>query len=452
MLTRAQETNLRLFSVRTISSKGRRLTDPYRRNLRPFHLSTRVAVRAHCIPLRLQVSRTAILPENSALHLLRRRRADDANQARHIHAIPLLKFYCSFSVSLVGIMPCPTQGQGFSPGTTCALPRSSPIRFRRMGVTRVSRYRRTCGRSGTGGLVSVRGRAPAHTNWRADAAGVLVVLGRDCAGYLGAWWATGVSVRLSIGYLQMVPMNAVVSFEVIRCGCASLFHIVGFLYSVSSKHRHSGDYDAIGRIGPPTRMVLHLHSTCGQCCVLYQASSDCGNPAAPSPDALHFIQSIQRRRPSGRAIRPGCLPHLPQVLARPSKSRALARRRTPQQRRGRPNDHRYAPHTFLPLLSSFSLHTRARALSLLRRATMHDQPALSPSPPGHSQHRLKDYPTANALPLQLPIHIHTLHASLVRMRTRHPRSHTRTTTRPSARDMRSRTAPEATTRHRASRS
>jgi hypothetical protein len=286
MPTRAQETNLLLFSASAISSKGRHLTDPYRRHLHLFHLPTRVATPAHCIPLhpqlRLRLSRTTILPENCEVHLLRRRRADDANQARHIHAIPLLKFYCGFSVSLVGIMPYSSYpaGTGF---LTWDYLRAATL-VPRMGVARVSRYRRTCGRSGAVGLVSVRGRAPAHTNWRADVAGVLVVLGRDCAGYLGAWWATGVSVRLSIGYLQMVPMNAAVSFEVIRCGCASLFHIVGFLYSLSSKHRHSGDYDAIGRIGPPTRMVLHLHSTCGQCCVLYQASSDCGNPAAPSPE------------------------------------------------------------------------------------------------------------------------------------------------------------------------
>ncbi|KAN0130546.1 hypothetical protein V8E53_011632 [Lactarius tabidus] len=194
MPTRAQETNLLLFSASAISSKGRHLTDPYRRHLHLFHLPTRVATPAHCIPLhpqlRLRLSRTTILPENSALHLLRRRRADDANQARHIHAIPLLKFYCSFSVSLVGIMPyssCPMQEQGFSPGTTCALPRSSPIRFRRMGVTRVSRYRRTCGRSGTGGLVSVRGRAPAHTNWRADVAGCWLCWGETVRGI----WARG---------------------------------------------------------------------------------------------------------------------------------------------------------------------------------------------------------------------------------------------------------------------
>jgi hypothetical protein len=146
----------------------------------------------------------------------------------------------------------------------------------------------------------------------------------------------------------------------IRCGCAAHFHIFGFLYSISSKHRHSGDYDAMGRIGPPSTercntcippvanavfYIKHRLTAETRLCLLFQSH------------ALYFIQSTPRPSPSGRAIRPRCLPHLPQVLARPSKSRALARRRTPQQRRGRPNDHRYAPpHSHLSSRPSQNSH------------------------------------------------------------------------------------------------
>jgi hypothetical protein len=197
--------------------------------------------------------------------------------------------------------------------------------------------------------------------WRADEAWALVSLRRDRSHHLGTWWATGFFRWLGIGYLTIVPMNAVWQ------GMQSLldvavhfhFHIFGFLYSVSSKHRHSGDYDAMGRIGPPNTercntcippvanavfYIKHRLTAETQLCPLQS-------------HALYFIQSTPRPSPSGRAIRPRCLPHLPQVLARPSKSRALARRRTPQQRRGRPNDHRYAPpHSHLSSRPSQNSH------------------------------------------------------------------------------------------------
>ena len=80
MPTRAQETNLRRFSAGAISGVcepaviSERLTDHARRHLRLFHLSPRAAPRTHGIPhhpqLRLRLSRTSLLPANSALHLL----------------------------------------------------------------------------------------------------------------------------------------------------------------------------------------------------------------------------------------------------------------------------------------------------------------------------------------------------------------------------------------------
>ncbi|KAN0130541.1 hypothetical protein V8E53_011627 [Lactarius tabidus] len=171
MPTRAQETNLCRSSAGAISA----------------------AARSHGIPhhprFHLRLSRTTIFPENSALHLLRRRRADDANQARPIHAIPLLKFYHGFSISIVGIVPY--TGTGFIKSDCLHAATPVPFWCRRTGVARGSWHGRTRGHCGAYILVSVRGRLPAHANWRADAACAVVTLGRDRAQYLSAWWATG---------------------------------------------------------------------------------------------------------------------------------------------------------------------------------------------------------------------------------------------------------------------
>jgi hypothetical protein len=174
-----------------------------------------------------------------------------------------------------------------------------------------------------------------------------------------------------------------------------------------------------------------------------------GNSARGGPQGFRLIEhSIPPGRASERTCQLcGLAGHEKAIrCAGPSKSRTPARRRASQKRRGRLNDHRYAPRPFpVSIFSSFSSRTRARALSLLCRSTLHNQPTLRTPPPRHSQQHLKDHTTINALPLQLPIQIHSIHASLVRMHTCHPGSCTGATTRPSTRDMRSRTAAEAAT-------
>jgi solute carrier family 25 protein 16 len=153
------------------SSEGSAIDQPPpRRHLRLFHLSPRAAARAHGIPhhpqFRLRLSRTPILPPNSALHLLRRRRAhiDDADPIKRdlFHTLPLLKFYRGFSTSLVGIVPY--AGPGSSPGTTCTLRRTS--RFRQTGAAHARRPSRI--------LVSAHSRA----RWRRRSR----IRSRSCAG------------------------------------------------------------------------------------------------------------------------------------------------------------------------------------------------------------------------------------------------------------------------------
>jgi hypothetical protein len=184
------------------------LTLRARRHLGLFHLSPRAATRTYGIPHhpqhRLRLSRTSILPANSALHLLRRRRPahidhdDDDNaddQARPIPHLPAPQI-------LSWLLRQPRRHRALRGNRVphLGLPaRCQHTRFRFAGrpspardAPRGSWYRRTRGRGGADGLVSVRGRAPAHANWRADAAGALVALGRDRACYLGAWWATRV--------------------------------------------------------------------------------------------------------------------------------------------------------------------------------------------------------------------------------------------------------------------
>lgn len=197
-----------IWCVNQSSFRSARLT-PTRRHLRIFHLSSRAAPRAHGIPhhtqLSLRLSRTTILPPNSALHLLRRPRPahahvhiniddDAADQARPIprlstpQILPRLLRQPRRHRSLRGNrvphlgIPARCHQARFSLARRASPPRDSPRRYG---------YRRTRGCRGADGLVSVRGRASAHANWRADAARALVALGRDCARYLGAWWATG---------------------------------------------------------------------------------------------------------------------------------------------------------------------------------------------------------------------------------------------------------------------
>ncbi|KAN0130543.1 hypothetical protein V8E53_011629, partial [Lactarius tabidus] len=168
MPTRAQETNLcRSSAVPYL------VCQPAPDTICLLHLSPRAAARAYGIPhhpqFHLWLPSAPTLPPNTVLHLLQRRRADDADQARPIHTIPLLKFYRGFSISLVGIVPY--TGTGF-------------IKWDYLRAATPVPYRRTRGHFGAYILVSVRGPC------------AVVAVGRDRAQYLGAWWATEVSCRL----------------------------------------------------------------------------------------------------------------------------------------------------------------------------------------------------------------------------------------------------------------
>jgi hypothetical protein len=67
------------------------------------------------------------------------------------------------------------------------------------------------------------------------------------------------------------------------------------------------------------------------------------------------------------------------------------------------------PHPIPRLILLISLQGPHSVSSLPRyAATPHDKPSLCTAPPTHSQYRLKDLPTTNALPLQLRIHLHPL--------------------------------------------
>jgi hypothetical protein len=102
---------------------------------------------------------------------------NDDDQAQLFHTFILLKFYRGFPISLVGIVPY--AGTGFVtwdylPTATTLVPVSVSLdgcHLRTTPLTDLSIGTLRC--SGADSLVSARGHAPAHANWRATAVGVL---------------------------------------------------------------------------------------------------------------------------------------------------------------------------------------------------------------------------------------------------------------------------------------
>jgi hypothetical protein len=101
-----------------------------------FHPSSRAAARMHHPQFHIRLSRTAILPPSSALHLLRSQRTVRSKSGATTFL--LLKFYRESAISpSASSASFPTRQPGSSSGAACALRHSSP--FPRTDAARTSR-------------------------------------------------------------------------------------------------------------------------------------------------------------------------------------------------------------------------------------------------------------------------------------------------------------------------